>query len=497
MGDTILPSIRELAVLQQATQMILSRMDVETVLHQILLIVRNYFSASRSAVFLVDTASNTLYCQAHNGFDPAVFRRRLPIDKASTAGFAALTRAPFYVPNSESVPHLRMLDLEMKSELALPFLVREQVIGVLAVGSTKMDAFPGSVSSLLSVFASQAAVALENSRMHSTELRRMRQLELLNLIARSAAAASDTQQFFTTLAELMSDTLENTAVAIVLTKSAGSLHVPAYAGGPEPALERLIASREQGVLAEGLRRKAAWVVDDLLVRRDWPSVFPGMGSEMCVPLISMGEVMGAVLLANATPGYFTSENRSLAQAAADVSATAARNLELSEELTRVANLDSLTNIYNQRYFHHAIAKEIPRSQRHRKEFGLIALDVHRFRDVNSGLGLERGDGVLRKIGEALVADLRSNDVTCRYVGDRFCVLLPEVTAQGAAAVRAKLQETLASLRVDLSSGVRPLTAAWASAQFPADGKQEAELVKVLFSRLDTAKQQASAAGAGA
>jgi diguanylate cyclase (GGDEF)-like protein len=222
-----------------------------------------------------------------------------------------------------------------------------------------------------------------------------------------------------------------------------------------------------------------------------------MGSEMCVPLISMGEVMGAVLLGHATPAYFTPENRSLAQAAADVSATAARNLELSEELTRVANLDLLTNLYNQRYFHHAISKEIPRSQRHHKEFGLIALDVQRFRDVNTALGLERGDGILRKVGEVLLADLRSNDVTCRYVGDRFCVLLPEVAAQGVAAVCAKLREALATLRLELSSGVRPLAAAWASAQFPADGKHEAELVKVLFARLDAAKQQASAAGAGA
>jgi diguanylate cyclase (GGDEF)-like protein len=494
-SETILPSIRELAVLQQATQMILSRMDVETVLHQILLIVRNYFSASKSAVFLVDPASQTLYCQAQNGYDSTVFRRRLAIDKNSIPGFAAFTRAPFYAPNLESIPHMRVLGGEIQSELAIPFLVRERAIGVLDVASEKADAFPGSVSGLLSVFASQAAVAIENSRLHSTELRRMRQMELLNLIARSAAAASDTQQFFLTLADLISDALENTAVAIVQTKAAGSAHVPAFAGGPEPQVERITASRREGVLGEALRRKSACVVEDLAARKDWPGVFPEMGSEMCVPLISMGEVMGAVLLANPSPGYFTAENRSLAQAAADVSATAARNLELSEELTRVANLDSLTDLYNQRYFHHAIAKEIPRSRRHHKEFGLVSLDLKRFRDVNAALGLERGDAVLRRLGESLQSCLRSNDVLCRYVGDRFCVLLPEIPAAGVAAVCVKLREALANLRVQLGAEARPLEAAWASAQYPADAKEEAELIKVLFSRLDEAKQQAAGAGA--
>ena len=495
MGDATLPSIRELAVLQQATQMILSRMDVETVLHQILLIVRNYFSASKAAVFLVDPVSNTLYCQAQNGYDPTVFRRRLPIDKNSIPGFAAFTRAPFYVPNFEAIPHMRVLDSEIQSEVALPFLVRERVIGVLDVASAKPDAFPGSVTGLLSVFASQAAVAIENSRLHSTELRRMRQIELLNLIARSAAAASDTQQFFTTLAELISDTLENTAVAIILTKGAGSLHMPAFAGGEEPQMERLTASRRDGILAEALRKRSACVAEDLSSRQDWPAVFLNMGSEMCIPLISMGEVMGAVVLGNATPGYFTAENRSLAQAAADMSATAARNLELADELTRVANLDSLTGLYNQRYFHHAIAREIPRARRHHKEFGIVALDLTRFRDLNAALGLEKGDAVLRGLAQGLQSCLRSNDVLCRYVGDRFCVLLPEVQAAGVAAVCVKLREALANRQVEFGSGARALTAAWASAQFPADAEKEAELVKVLFGRLDQAKQQAAAAGA--
>ena len=495
MGDSILPSLRELAVLQQATQMILSRMDVETVLHQILLIVRNYFSATRAAEFLVDPNSNTLYCQAQNGYNPEAFRRRLAVDKSSVPGFAAFTRAPFYVPDFEAVPHLRVLDHEIHSELALPFLVRERVIGVLDVGSAKTDAFPGSVSGLLSVFASQAAVAVENARLYSTELRRMRQIELLNLIARSAAAASDTRQFYATLADLISDTLENTAVAIVLTRGAGSLQIAAVAGGPEPQLERLTASRRDGILAEALRCKSAAVVDDVLSRREWPALFPQMGSEMCIPLLSMGEVMGAVLLANATRGYFTAENRALAQAAADVSATAARNLELAEELTRVANLDSLTGLYNQRYFHHAITKEIPRALRHRKEFALLALDIARFRDVNKELGLEKGDALLRKVAEALTSGLRSNDITCRYVGDRFCVMLPEVHAQGAAAVGAKLREALSRVSIGFANEGRTLNAAWASAQFPSDANNEAELVRVLFSRLDQAKRQASAAGA--
>ena len=70
------PSIREVAVLQEATEMILSSMDVDTVLHHILLIVRNYFGATNCAVFLLDRTSGDLYCRAQNGYSDSVAQNR-------------------------------------------------------------------------------------------------------------------------------------------------------------------------------------------------------------------------------------------------------------------------------------------------------------------------------------------------------------------------------------------------------------------------------------
>src|SRR5256714_15306043 len=69
--DNVHPSVREIAVLQEATEMILSSVDVGTVLHQILLIVRNYFGITNCAVFLVDDAVEYAYCRAHNGYREA------------------------------------------------------------------------------------------------------------------------------------------------------------------------------------------------------------------------------------------------------------------------------------------------------------------------------------------------------------------------------------------------------------------------------------------
>jgi diguanylate cyclase (GGDEF)-like protein len=486
-------SVREVAVLQQATQMILSSLDADTVLHHMLLVVRNYFGASRCAVYLVEEASKSLYCRAQNGYPLETVNERLPIGKDNIPGWAAFTCSPLYVPDANKEPRHKIAGSEVKAILALPLLVREKALGVLEICSERSNPFTSDAISLLSLFADQAAIALENARLYSTDLRRMRQIEIINLIARTAASAADTAQFFSTLAELISDTFEGTRIAIVICGPQNQLSVPAFAGVPSIEVARLSASRERGIVAEAFIQRSLAVANNVAERAGWPTCFAGSSAEMCIPLISLGEVMGAIVLARDAANSFTLDDRSMAQATADVCATAARNVQLAEELRRVANLDPLTGVFNQRYFHTAVAQEIPRARRHKKEFGLIMLDLRGFREVNLSLGVEAGDRLLRLVAESLKANLRNNDVIARYVGDRFALLLPEVDADGLVSVLGKLQQGLRQVRQ--SPSPTPVNATWAAVHYPQDGADEIELMKRLAEMLAKAKRQSSGASA--
>lgn len=489
------PNVRELAVLQEALQMVLSSLDSDTVLHHILLIVRNYFGAASSAVYLLDPGSGALICRAQSGFSGLAAGDRLAPGKDTIAGWAAFTKSPLYIPDFAKESRHKGASPGIRSELALPLSVRDRLIGVLEIASDKTDPFSAEAIGLLSVFSGQAAIALENAQLHTTDLRRVRQIEIINLIARSAAAAHDRQQFFTMLADLLSDTFDGTMIAVVLFSPDGTITVPAHSGTRAIDMYRLLAARQKGTIADALATRSLAVVNDFKAELSLPSCFPESGSELCVPLVSLGEVLGAVVLGHQRTSFFTPEDRVIAQAAADVCATAVKNVQLSEELRRVANLDPLTGVYNQRYLHSVLGQEISRSRRHGKEFGLVMLDLRDFRKINSSVGLEMGDTLLRRAAQALRATVRNNDVLCRYVADRFALLLPELNAEGLVVVVGKLQGALREVEVPYPHNRVPMSATWAAVQYPADGETEAGLLKILISRLDEAKGRAATSSA--
>jgi diguanylate cyclase (GGDEF)-like protein len=476
--------------------MILSSADVDTVLHQILLIVRNYFGIANCAVLMVDAMAGELYVRAQNGYDESVVRQhRFKIGVQGVTGWVAQSKTPLYVPDISKEPRYLVGDPRVRSELALPLVVRDEVVGVLDLESDKLDYFTDDMIGLLALFAGQAAVALENARLYSTERRRMRQLELINLIARSATAANDIEQFLATMADLIYDTFEGTEVCILLRDPAGTLMPRAHAGSQAPALERFQASERSGILAQAFSARMNILQNDVPGQPDWPACLENSGSELCVPLVSFGDTLGAVVIAHPQRNFFSVDDRSIAQAAADVCATAIKNVHLADELRRVTSTDSLTGVYNQRYFHSVVAQEISRARRYNKRFALVMLDLRGFRAINAALGFDGGDEILCEVAQMLRHQLRSIDILCRYAGDRFALVLPETDRERMNAVLGKVQEGLSRIRYKVEGESRSMAASWAQVHYPHDGSGELELVRLLLSRVALAKKDASAAGA--
>jgi diguanylate cyclase (GGDEF)-like protein len=166
-----------------------------------------------------------------------------------------------------------------------------------------------------------------------------------------------------------------------------------------------------------------------------------------------------------------------------------------KELQRNAVTDSLTGLYNRRLFGESFEKELNRARRYNQPLGLVILDLHRFKEVNDKHGHPRGDEVLRAAASTLKKALRTSDSAFRIGGDEFALLLPQTDPPQAIALSRRVEvvfaETLKTLQlsvsVNLDSGV---------ANFPQDGEQADQLIRVADERLYRLKHANHRSAAG-
>jgi len=123
------------------------------------------------------------------------------------------------------------------------------------------------------------------------------------------------------------------------------------------------------------------------------------------------------------------------------------NARLRSELARYRKLairDSLTGLYNRRYFDQRLLEEWTRARRLGAGLCLMIIDVDNFKTINDTLGHRAGDDVLRWIARSIEQVCREFDVICRLGGDEYAVILPGTERKEGRVVAARIRELLAS-----------------------------------------------------
>ncbi len=115
---------------------------------------------------------------------------------------------------------------------------------------------------------------------------------------------------------------------------------------------------------------------------------------------------------------------------------------LEAELTRLANRDDLTGLYNRRHFERELARELKLIERHGGHAAVLLLDLDDFKAVNDTHGHAGGDELLRHVAMVLRDRLRETDLVARFGGDEFAILLRHTPAEAAERVAELLTEEL-------------------------------------------------------
>lgn len=146
------------------------------------------------------------------------------------------------------------------------------------------------------------------------------------------------------------------------------------------------------------------------------------------------------------------------------------------ELVRQSVTDPLTGLANRRYLDGVFEQEAARSRRHNHSLAVIMIDLDGFKPINDRLGHAAGDAVLRRVAEALEANVRVNDTVARIGGDEFVVVAAETCPDGARILARKLAEMVEAVRVDVD-GVRVAVGASVGvAVMPMDGETMEEVM---------------------
>ncbi len=145
-------------------------------------------------------------------------------------------------------------------------------------------------------------------------------------------------------------------------------------------------------------------------------------------------------------------------------------------------LDGLTGVYNHRYLHEILDRELMRARRYPQSLSLIMVDVDNFKKYNDTNGHMAGDELLKGLTNLFVRSLRNLDMVFRYGGEEFCILLIETNKDGA---RLAAERLLNLVRLSL-----PTTISMGIAEFPTDSKEK----DMLIDKADKALYQAKTTG---
>lgn len=133
-----------------------------------------------------------------------------------------------------------------------------------------------------------------------------------------------------------------------------------------------------------------------------------------------------------------------------------RTGELQRLLDKLLSLtmeDGLTGLFNRRYFDHRLQQELQRSRREQVACAVMLADVDDFKRINDHHGHDAGDRALQRVSQLLKSSLRASDeVTARFGGEEFAILLPNTGRKQAYLVAERVRQRIASTTISLPDG---------------------------------------------
>ena len=284
-------------------------LDLNTLLHRVADLVRAVIDYRIFAILLVNDRTNELRMRFQTGHSPEVERMRIKVGKG-IVGQSAITRSSILVQDVSTIDNYIDANPNVKSELAVPLIVKNRVIGVIDLQSELPSYFTEEHKRLLELTASRVSIAVENARLYTRVSRQAQTLTVLNEISREITSILDLDDLLERIGQLLKRVVDFQMFTILLWNDRSERFEHRFSSRFGERIRR-----EHNVkLGEGIIGNAAQMRTPLLVpdvRKDPRYIVanPEVRSELSVPLIYKGKVIGVLDLEHTKVNYYTEDHQ--------------------------------------------------------------------------------------------------------------------------------------------------------------------------------------------
>ena len=328
-GSGIEPLLLEVADVVNTT------LDLDTTLRRVAELVRKVIDYEIFGILLLNEKTQELYFRFSVGHTREVAdRMRIKVCEGVT-GVAAQRAEAVLVGDVANDPRYISAVPNVRSEIAVPLIVKNKVIGVIDIESPLPDHFTEEHKRLLTLIASRMAVGIENARLYTRISRQARTLLLLNEIAQELTSILQVDELLKRVGELLSRLIDFQMFSILLLDSSGETLQHRFSLRFQENIHlKHDIPLGRGVVGFAAEQKQAVLVRDVKKDERYIETNPETRSELAVPLIYKDKVIGVLDLEHTKRGFFTEDHqRTITTLAAQI-AIAIENARLYEEIAR-------------------------------------------------------------------------------------------------------------------------------------------------------------------
>jgi diguanylate cyclase (GGDEF)-like protein/PAS domain S-box-containing protein len=463
----------EAEILSRAGALVTATLDqkeaIERILEQLAFVVP-YDSAS----VLLKQGEKLVVVGGHGFSDPSpVLGLSYELDSKNPGAVVFLENKPLVVNNLmeafSTFPQIPQSEHEIRSWLGAPLTIKGKPIGILSLDAHELNNFNEEHSRLVTSFADQVSIALENARLYTEEVQSAARFKTLYEFGQTIITKIKLEEMYPEIFAAVKKLMRTEYFSIALVDREKQMINDVFIMDREQSVE--LESRGIGkglfgkVISEGkpllfhsftmeqVETTGAIVVGEI----DEGDEEEISQSILIVPLRSSAGVIGVLSAQSYTRDMYDETDMEALELLASNVAVAIENARLFTKIQSMAITDDLTTLFNRRKFYELAVQEFERSRRYGRPLSVIMLDIDHFKRVNDTYGHSVGDQVLQGLAALAKTSLRQVDILARYGGEEFVVLLPETDIEEAVQTAERLRTEAADATIPTRVGNMSIT----------------------------------------